>query len=230
MFESRVQVGVFLSYLLLILSDQCAGFDEKVEISVKGPSSFVQSWSDFSTPTVTTTPQALQFDRISLLGLKCGPMAVHGFLRIHGVATTFDEVLALIPLGEHGASLSDLQTAATRFGIPASVRSISPEDLVRIPLPAIVHLEGPEPTGDKNAKLDHFALLTKRVEGTGDFMGIDTAGGGMAVWSARHLERSMTGYCLYSPAPARTSMVLIANAILSVAVLGLIEWKYRRGE
>jgi hypothetical protein len=184
--------------------------------------------SELETPSNPNTPKELRFDESSL-GIRCGPHALFAFLRIHRRPVSWEEVLSAVPIeGDTGSSLGQLHLAADRFGVPNAVMQINPHALATIRLPAILHLEGPEPEKATVRQPDHFALLTGRIPGTTDIRGIDTATGAERVWTLRSLERLMSGYCLISDEPSPLSLPLAFNSLIAIIGAICLELGYRR--
>lgn len=111
-----------------------------------------------SDPNPPRVPDYLRFERGWQTGEKCGPVALYFLLRLKGQNVTMDQVVKSVRLGEGGATLADLQQAATDFGLPTRAVKFTPEDMPNLPTPYIVHYNL---TGDNSSKGNHFDVIYK---------------------------------------------------------------------
>ena len=79
----------------------------------------------------------LRADRPPREAIICGPNAVLLFLTMCGVEVA-DEDVAAIDVGLEGASLSQLSEFCIRHGQPVEIRQLDPNDLAKVPMPAIL--------------------------------------------------------------------------------------------
>lgn len=84
----------------------------------------------------------------------CGLDCAYLMLRLHGWKSTYPEVEKRIAVGPHGSSLADMQTAMCELGLPVCSVSCVPEDLRRLPLPAVALME------EEIGATRHFVVVT----------------------------------------------------------------------
>lgn len=150
----------------------------------------------FAKPEGVTTPPRLRLDRSFQSGRNCGPNALYVFLCLRGLAVSYEDVLAEMPVSDRGVTLAQIETASARLGHTVSLRKgVSPDELTNDVLPAIVHLRSLPPTTDESA-VDHFAVLIDVEDG--HFEAVDTTNMMMTGYSASALARNMTGYVAVS--------------------------------
>jgi hypothetical protein len=70
----------------------------------------------------------------------CGVDALYFVLQIHGQDPTLDELTRDIRLTDRGSSLADLRAAARARGLSYECVRCGPEELRRLPTPAIAHV------------------------------------------------------------------------------------------
>ena len=183
----------------------------------KGP------WKSSVRPGLTT-PDSLRFERPPQAGALCGPNALYVLLHLYGIETSYERILDVIPHGENGSNLDDLDKTANQFGLSTEVRKLTPEELADAPKPLIAHFLTNR-DGTNSGKTNHFAVITRNFpEGEG-YEGVDAANGGLYTWTPQTLARNFSGYCLL---PARrpstgygrrTFLVMAFTGILLVNIL-----------
>jgi ABC-type bacteriocin/lantibiotic exporter with double-glycine peptidase domain len=97
------------------------------------------------------SPETLVFQRSagSRAGaVDCGPRCLQIVLQRFGMTPEFEEIAACSGLSEIGTSMLGLRDCARRYGLTAEGWRFVPQDLSKVPLPAIVYLD------DR-----HFAVL-----------------------------------------------------------------------
>ncbi|WP_066367718.1 peptidase domain-containing ABC transporter [Herbidospora mongoliensis] len=72
---------------------------------------------------------------------ECGSACLTMVLHHHGHRTTVTELSQRLGVGRDGLSARALVTGAREYGLTARAFQLAPEDLARVPLPAIVHWE-----------------------------------------------------------------------------------------
>ncbi len=72
---------------------------------------------------------------------RCGINCLYGYMSIHGKEYELKDIARRVKLGVDGASLDDLQLAATDMGVPSSAVKITNTELAHVPLPAIAHFD-----------------------------------------------------------------------------------------
>ncbi|MET8991942.1 peptidase domain-containing ABC transporter [Nonomuraea wenchangensis] len=70
---------------------------------------------------------------------ECGSACLAMVLHHHGHRTTLTELSQRLGVGRDGLSARALVTGAREYGLTAQAFQLAPEDLARVPLPAIVH-------------------------------------------------------------------------------------------
>jgi ABC-type bacteriocin/lantibiotic exporter with double-glycine peptidase domain len=154
-------------------------------------------------------PAYLELDHVFQSGKLCGPNGLYLILRVAGKQVTYQQVLERFTVGPSGVSLADIQRVAEEFGLHGELRkNLSPSELLRTPMPAIVHLATSSPDSSSAAK-DHFLVLTRvkpRFTHSSEIEanGFDTTNLLRVVFTGASLSRSMSGYALlfdlgYSP-------------------------------
>lgn len=97
------------------------------------------------------SPETLLFQRSAggrAGAMDCGPRCLQIVLQRFGMTPDFGEIAVCAGLSENGTSMLGLRDCARRYGLTAEGWQFIPEDLSKVPLPAIVHLD------DR-----HFAVL-----------------------------------------------------------------------
>jgi hypothetical protein len=120
---------------------------------------------------------------------NCGRQCLYVLLRLHGINVTEREIDRFLPVGERGTSMYDLQQCARYFGLETEVVELSPEELEKAPLPAIVHLG---PTKEEG----HYLVLVHVLEPKFPRF-IDGTRGSFS-WARAEFARSWSGYALVS--------------------------------
>lgn len=160
----------------------------------------------FEVPEGVTTPPHLQLDRPFQSGRKCGPNALYGLLQLQGISVRYEDVVAALPTSTVGVSLAQIQQASDQLGHRLRLRKdVTPDELDKEHLPAIVHLSVPPERGRDHAPIDHFLLLID--ENHGKFVGLDTTNMMIVDYTKESIARNMTGFVAFSS----TSSIVIWN-------------------
>lgn len=129
------------------------------------------------------------------VSVVCGPNAVLMFLVLCG-ADANDESLATISCGDDGASLLQLRDFCNSNGVRAEVRKFGSQDILRLPLPAILLSTG-----------NHYVVAYRT-----DTRGIDvldgTTGAKMRIADDR-FDSFLSGYALVRKENARDQAVAL---------------------
>ena len=88
--------------------------------------------------------------------LNCGTQAIAYLLKKDGKETEARRVLDELPKSEPGHNIAALSEIALRYGYPFVALRLSPSELKKLPLPAIIHLQGKN-EGDSG----HYWILEK---------------------------------------------------------------------
>ena len=180
-------------------------------------------------PTLPALPSAFKLERGWQDGRSCGPVALYFFLRLQGQRVQLEDVIGSITTTEKGCSLTDLEAAATKFGVKMRAVKLTPEQLGELPTPAIIHYTTP---GDRTKPVDHFDLLLGESEaddGT-SFELIDTTNCIKYRQPANAIGPKMSGYALIADSVssngAQPYALLWSGVVMVVALdvtlLGLI--------
>ncbi|WP_433247732.1 peptidase domain-containing ABC transporter [Streptosporangium sp. CA-135522] len=81
---------------------------------------------------------------------ECGAACLAMVLAYHGHRTSQHEVTERLQIGRDGLSALAIVAGATEYGLRAKAFSLDPEDLARVPMPAIVHW-----------RFDHFVVVER---------------------------------------------------------------------
>ncbi len=149
----------------------------------------------------------------------CGKQCLYVLLRLHGINATEREIERLLPVGEDGTSMYDLQQCAGHFGLETDVVELSPEDLDKVPLPAIVHLG---PTKEEG----HYLVLVHVLEPKFPRF-IDGTRGSFS-WARADFARSWSGYALVPKDRWWLRWLSRLTAFAALAATGL--WLGRAGK
>jgi ABC-type bacteriocin/lantibiotic exporter with double-glycine peptidase domain len=181
----------------------------------------------YDVPEGVMTPPRLQLERSFQSGVRCGPNALFLLLRLCRVNVDYETVLKATPIGKNGASLEDLRKTAVEFGLTAQIRGdVSPDDLTRSRLPAIVHLKASGgPTNPE--RQDHFIVVADRTK-VGDFQGVDTTNMTFAIYTVEALARNMSGYALFPQNSRVANVYRVALGVLLIVLIANIFLGCRR--
>ena len=123
------------------------------------------------------TPLVLQSD-----ATECGAACLASVLRHHGNWVTLEEMREVCGAGRDGCSAADISRAARQYHLEATGWRQEPEDLPKLPLPAILHWE-----------FRHFVVL----EGVGDGQYfLNDPARGRRVVDEKAFDQSFTGVAL----------------------------------
>jgi len=188
---------------------------------------------EFAVPAGLETPSRYRLEVPFQEGPKCGPNALYVVLQILDIRCSYSEVLKSIPVSKDGSSLFDLQNCAHKFGLACEVRKgLSPDDIPALPMPVIVHLQGPAIAKSGRHISDHFAVIVGPDPQSPNqgFIGVDTTNGAVTRFTKAGFARSFSGYALVvtdrarSPRPSwLASIPIVSTPLFSVgAVLVLL--------
>lgn len=149
-----------------------------------------------------------------LTGLRCGCNSLYVYLRLRGVAVTYDTVLAEVPVSARGTSLVELRDAASRLGAEATIFSATGETLREFQCPVIAHLD-PSPEWEQDH--GHFVVFVPREDGR--VVVIDGTTGETKDCDPDELKR--IGWSGYVLAPAQRTSALL-GAALGIGLFGLL--------
>jgi ABC-type bacteriocin/lantibiotic exporter with double-glycine peptidase domain len=144
---------------------------------------------------------------------RCGINCLYGYMNLHGKDCELKDIARHVKLGVEGASLHDLQRAATDMGVPSSVVKITNTELSRVPLPAIAHFD---------VRGGHYQLLLEVNPDT-----VTTAD--MSSGEIKELPRNVfletwSGYLLISGTSIEWRTVLWRSSGLALICLGVVRW------
>lgn len=88
--------------------------------------------------------------------LDCGTKALAGLLERNGRAADARAIALMLPETLQGHSMKDLSGIAAQFGYGLAALRLAPEELGRLPLPAIVHID----TGSADGR-GHYRILER---------------------------------------------------------------------
>jgi predicted double-glycine peptidase len=118
----------------------------------------------------------------------CGSASLRMVLAAHGINPPIVELTANLKLNPKGTSLKQLRLVSTQWGVPAKSWHIQPQDLHRVPLPAIAFIH-------KN----HFVVIRRFA--APEVLEVDDPALGKLQWPARSFQRIWSGETLvFDPA------------------------------
>ncbi len=118
----------------------------------------------------------------------CGVASLKMILAAHGVERSLASLASELPLTARGTSMLALRQASIRLGVPARSWAICPEDLRRIPLPAIAFVHG-----------DHFVVIRSLI--APDLLEVDDPALGRLRWPTSKFRKVWSGETLvFDPA------------------------------
>jgi predicted double-glycine peptidase len=118
----------------------------------------------------------------------CGPASLKTILTAYGIDRSVPDPSSRLPLTSKGTSMLDLRNVSTKMGLRAKSWSIHPEDLPRVPLPAIAFV-------NKN----HFVVLRRFI--TPEVLEVDDPALGRIRWQSRSFKKAWSGEMLvFDPA------------------------------
>ncbi|MGO9471241.1 MAG: cysteine peptidase family C39 domain-containing protein [Isosphaeraceae bacterium] len=126
-------------------------------------------------------------------GPYCGLNCLYVILRLHGRQISYDKLKNEVRTTLDGATLLELKTAGTRYGLEMSVLKVSPQGMDRVEHPVIALLgdgDGPDVKG-------HFVVVYNNTEDTVEV--IDGTTGNLNRISKGLFNRAFSGYVLAKP-------------------------------
>jgi hypothetical protein len=118
----------------------------------------------------------------------CGPASLKMILAIHGINRSTADLVSELELTAQGTSMLNLRKISGRLGVPAAAWTVRPEDLHRIPLPAIAFVNR-----------NHFVVLRRFV--APDILEVDDPSIGKLHWPLHAFIRLWSGELLiFDPA------------------------------
>jgi ABC-type bacteriocin/lantibiotic exporter with double-glycine peptidase domain len=144
---------------------------------------------------------------------RCGINCLYGYMSIHVKSYELKEIASRVRLGVEGASLDDLQHAATGMGVPSSVVKITNTELAQVPLPAIAHFD---------VRGGHYQRLLEVDPRT-----VTTAG--MSSGEIKELPRELfletwSGHLVVYGRAFEWRTILWRSSALALIGLGLVRW------
>lgn len=160
--------------------------------------------------------------------LACGPNALFIFLVLSGHSEVTLERLWDIPVSSDGASLLALSGAVRKFHIDVEIRLYRPEEVGRIPLPAI----GQFKTSMDSITPFHFGVIYK-VDSKRVYV-LDGTTGFKQSFRRSRLHEFWTGYAMTEKRSLATRMMnqwqpaLLAACLVIIDLITLAFWFRRR--
>lgn len=125
-------------------------------------------------------------------GWDCGAAALKMILDYHGIASTYDDLLYQLQTTPTGTSMLILKQLSERRGLHCEGWRLVPDDLRRVPLPAILFLHR-----------NHFVVLHSFIAG-GDLLLLDPSRGKLRI-SPHRLHSIWEGEILLFYPPGRVA-------------------------
>jgi hypothetical protein len=168
-----------------------------------------------------STPNCFRFESPRQSGVKCGPNSLYILLKLEGIDVAYDDVIGAVELTESGSNLADLRRAAARFGLACEVKYLTPQDLIQMTRPLVVHFD--IPSGESPQAVNHFDVInrfygSRKSDRMNFFEAIDSTNGDIKTFDQAFIARNFTGYCLI---PTRTGRLGVLNPLLLSAVVAL---------
>jgi hypothetical protein len=146
-------------------------------------------------------------ERTQVVDPICGQNALYALLLLKGHTNlTYEEVLKM-PSTPSGVTLLDLRDTARRFGLESEIRRYRPEEIDKMPLPSIVHLNFPSGANTTN----HYVVAYRNDRE--HIHVIDGTTGEEIAWSRKKLFR-WTGYALIPKETDPKGYWLIAGIVV----------------
>jgi len=121
-------------------------------------------------------------------GNYCGVASLKMVLAAHGIDRSLTSLASELPMTSQGTSMLALRQASMRLGVPARSWAVRPQDLSRIPLPAIAFIHG-----------DHFVVIRSFV--ASDVLEVDDPALGKLRWPTSAFRKVWSGETLvFDPA------------------------------
>jgi ABC-type bacteriocin/lantibiotic exporter with double-glycine peptidase domain len=113
----------------------------------------------------------------------CGPASLKMIFAAYGIDSGVSDLSSRVRLAPEGASMTELRSVSARLGLGARSWFVQPEDLPRVPLPAIAFVY-------KN----HFVVLRRFV--SPEILEVDDPSLGRIRWKLRAFKRVWSGEML----------------------------------
>jgi ABC-type bacteriocin/lantibiotic exporter with double-glycine peptidase domain len=118
----------------------------------------------------------------------CGPASLKMILAFHGIDCSISELSQDLHLTPRGTSILSLRIVSAKLGIPAKTWKVRPEDLGRVPLPAIAFVNR-----------NHFVVIRRFI--APEILEVDDPALGRIQWPTRAFHRIWSGETLvFDPA------------------------------
>jgi hypothetical protein len=145
---------------------------------------------------------------------NCGINCLYLYLKLNGIQADYDDLLRTIPIEARGTRLVDLRKAAAARGAEVALMQSTPDELSKLPMPLIAHMERPEGEGG------HFVLILA-VHATN----VEVIDGSTAVrqWiKVDEFRRRWSGYLLGPRTDSNARGIALASMIGFGCVLGYV--------
>jgi Peptidase C39 family len=157
-------------------------------------------------------------------GRVCGVNCVYLMLRVAGRRPDY-AVLSKQLLGDKANSLTDLQSAARRWGVELELARLNASELRRAPKPLIAHFEAVDLDGVERG---HFVIVMRATDGGVDC--IDGTDGGQTTRSWAEFERLWTGYvAFYGTESTRHAWMALGGGCVAFACGAVAALAYGKG-
>jgi hypothetical protein len=118
----------------------------------------------------------------------CGPAALKMILAGHGIECRLADLAAGLQLTPQGASMQSLRLVSTQLGVPAKSWRVRPDDLSRVPFPAIAFINN-----------NHFVVIRRLI--APKVLEVDDPALGRLHWPLGAFQRVWSGETLiFDPA------------------------------
>ena len=155
--------------------------------------------------------------------LACGPNSLFMFLILSGYSNVTFSQFEDIPVFPNGASLLSLRDASAKYGVRTEIRRYRHEDIVSLPVPAIVQL-----TNHAGHSPYHFNVIYKVTSGRCHMLDGIT---GERFWCHReNLRNWWTGYALVGGQPPSAIgsnvrlMVFVSACLLTINLVFFVNF------
>jgi len=144
---------------------------------------------------------------------RCGINCLYAYMSLHGREHGFKEIASRVKLGPKGASLDDMQRAATDMGVPSSVVKLTDAELSQIPLPAIAHFD---------VRGGHYRLLLEINPDT--VTTADMSSGEIKELPRDEFLETWSGYLLLPGSVFDSGTLLVRSLALTLICFGVGRW------
>jgi hypothetical protein len=127
-------------------------------------------------------------------GRVCGANCLYLVLRSRDIKVDYCELQGRL-LKEQFASLYDLRDVARQYGIELMLSKLTPNDLRKVPVPAILHLESVTPTGELRRHFITVLALVGKAEESVVYLDGTTAE--IVKRSTQSVLKDWTGFVAY---------------------------------